>query len=119
MPLGRYRTCPTPGCSTLVPTGTGKCERCRPAARRKYDQARPSATARGYGAAWRQRRIWFLIDHPNCVDCDGPATVADHDPVPRVELLERGDPDPDAFHHLKPRCESCHNRRTARQEVPR
>lgn len=86
----------------------GRCERHRP--------QRASAAARGYGAHWRVLRAQFLATSPVCVDCGAPASVPDHAPVSRVELVRRGDPDPDGFHHLVPRCAACHGRRTVRDD---
>lgn len=59
-------------------------------------------------------RATFLAAHPTCIDCGAPSTEADHDPISRRDLVAMGDPDPDAWHHLKPRCKPCHARRTAR-----
>jgi len=86
----------------------GRCERHRP--------VRASASSRGYGFRWRRLRAEFLAQYGACEDCGAPATVPDHDPVSRAELVRRGDPDPDAFHHLVPRCAACHGRRTVRDD---
>lgn len=99
-----------PPCPTLVPGG-GRCEQHIPP-RAKDD--RPSAAQRGYGSAWQTSVAGFLLQHPVCADCGGQATVGDHDPVERAELVAMGDPDPDAWHHLVPRCGPCHNAKTAR-----
>jgi 5-methylcytosine-specific restriction protein A len=79
---------------------------------RRPDDRRPDASERGYDRKWRRNAANFLRAHPVCVDCDGAAQVPDHDPVSRRELVARGDPHPDAWHHLRPRCTPCHNRRT-------
>lgn len=44
------------------------------------------------------------------------ATVADHHPTSRRELLTQGVTDPDADHRLRPLCTTCHNRETARNQ---
>lgn len=105
------RVCSTPGCPVLVePPGT----RCPDHPRRSpVEDRRPNATDRGYGAGWRRVRGAFLKAHPRCVLCAGPATVADHHPRTRRELEAAGDPHPDAWRHLRPLCQSCHNRHTA------
>lgn len=111
--------CSEPGCPNFVERA-GRCPTCATAHRRPrdraYDATRPSPSARGYGRAWRQRRAKFLADHPRCLDCGAPATVADHAPTSRRDLVAKGDPDPDAAHHLQPRCASCHGRRTVRDD---
>jgi 5-methylcytosine-specific restriction protein A len=100
------RVCTEFGCGAWVEHG-GRCPRHR------TPDLRPSAARRGYGSRWRANRARFLQANPICVDCGFLATVPDHDPVSRAELIRQGDPDPDAWHHLKPRCATCHNRRTA------
>ena len=49
----------------------------------RSEQARPSATARGYGQRWQKARLGFLRNHPLCVWCAEAgltvaATVVDH-----------------------------------------
>ena len=112
MTLGRYRVCAQPGCAELVTTGAGWCDRHRKQARRRAERGRPSASARGYGSRWRKIAAEFLEYFPVCVDCGGEATVPDHDPLTRAELVRRGVPDPDTWEYLVPRCASCHNRKT-------
>ena len=99
--------CPEPGCPTIV-EGGGRCAR-----HGRPTKPRPTTTEQGYGSAWRRVRDRFIARHRVCVDCGGPSSVADHDPVTRRELVARGDPDPDAEHHLVPRCGPCHSRKTA------
>jgi len=104
------KVCSEPGCPTILIGGPTRCERH---SRRRPDE-RPSAAARGYDAKWRRNAGRFVKAHPVCVDCGGQSEVADHDPVERRDLIAAGDPHPDAWHHLVPRCIDCHNRRTAR-----
>ncbi len=107
--------CTEPGCPVIVTKG--RCSKHGPIAR-----IRPSITAQGYGARWRKVRDAFIAAHRVCAgdgagghhrNCNGLATVADHDPITRRELVERGDPAPDAWHHLVPRSAACHGRKTA------
>ena len=98
-----------PSCPVILTDGS---TRCGAHSARKPDP-RPSASARGYDVKWRRNAARFLKAHPLCVDCSAPATAADHDPVERRVLVALGDPHPDAWHHLRPRCTPCHNRRTA------
>lgn len=86
----------------------------RPASVRPPD-LRPSAARRGYGARWRQVRAKFLAEHPYCEDCGAPSTIPDHVPS-RRELVALGVPDPDAEQYLHARCQTCHNRKTNKQD---
>lgn len=119
-PRRGLKVCATPGCPDFAApkrSYCAPCERRYDATRRQAtDAARPSPAERGYGTAWRDRRARFLAANPVCADCGGAATVADHAPVTRAELVRRGDPDPDAAHHLQPRCASCHGRKTVRDD---
>jgi 5-methylcytosine-specific restriction protein A len=50
---------------------------------RLYDRERGNSAERGYDARWRKYRLWFLQQHPLCVDClkqgkTVAATVVDH-----------------------------------------
>ena len=111
------KICPVPGCPELVESG-----RCA-AHRLEVDRARGSATARGYNTrGHRLFRSAVLERDPICVLClvERPntprlATVADHHPLSRRELLARGlDPDdPDSGRGL---CKPHHDRETARQQ---
>ena len=113
MAARRPTVCATPGCPELT-TGT-YCPEHRKAQRKRSDRRRPNSSARGYGTRWARNKAAYLVAFPWCIDCGRPSQVPDHDPLERKELVRRGDPDPDAWHHLKPRCIRCHNRRTAQQ----
>ena len=106
---------PTP-CTVPQCGGFGEVRgRCRAHAT-EGERSRGYANERGYGPAWRAIRVEFLLLNPICIDCGAPATVPDHFPRSRKELL--ADPtveDPDAFEHLVPRCTPCHNSSTARR----
>lgn len=73
-------------------------------------------TSNPYGAAWRNIRTAFLAAHPHCQDCGRRANHADHAPHTRAALIAAGVPNPDAWHHLQPRCHPCHSRKTARHD---
>jgi 5-methylcytosine-specific restriction enzyme A len=99
--------CNEPGCINL--TERGRCTDCK----RQAELKRGRPADRGYDKRWRRIRAEFLRENPDCVDCGDPATVADHDPVSRRDLMEAGVANPDDHAHLKARCASCHSSRTA------
>lgn len=95
--------CSRPGCPHLRP--------CPEHARRP--DKRPSAAARGYGRRHRAARLTVLARDPVCVICqDGPATVADHHPKSRRDLVAAG-LDPDDPRHMRGLCKRCHDAYTA------
>lgn len=112
------KVCSRPGCPNL--TDKGRCDDCRKTA----DKARGTATERGYDEAHRRRfRAGVLRKHPLC-QCDQAdqhghgqrcyraSEHADHWPLSRRELVERGlDPnDPERGRGL---CHRCHSGETA------
>ncbi|PIO99660.1 HNH endonuclease [Pleomorphomonas carboxyditropha] len=102
-----------PCCGLTIAAGElCPCQRRRQQeARRAVDAKRPSATARGYDAAWRKVRSQFLAAHPRCVECGAAATEVDHiKPVAeRPDLRLK-------WSNLRSFCKSCHSRRTARDQ---
>jgi 5-methylcytosine-specific restriction protein A len=100
------------GCGALVERG--RCADCSSAA----EQRRGSATARGYGRRHRSGfRRGVLERDICCVLCRENglwtlATVADHHPLSRRELVERG-MDPDDPEHGRGVCKPCHDKSTA------
>lgn len=106
------RVCLESGCPVILTDGS---TRCGAHARRRSPDTRPTASARGYDARWRRVRAQFLKLHPVCALCPAQATVADHHPVERRDLLAAGEPHPDAHHHLRGLCSSCHGRKSARE----
>lgn len=98
-------------CPELVPTG-----RCDPCAR-EAERKRGTASSRGYGSYWyRVIRPKYLVAHPICCLCQGPASVPDHYPLGRRELVARGVRDPDAWHRLRPLCKPCHDIETPKHQ---
>jgi len=104
-----WRVCSTPGCPTLH-QGTGKCPECRAQADRdRRPHGNPYSTP-GHQAF----REGVLARDPICVNCmRRRATVADHYPIERRDLIAQGlDPnDPDRGRGL---CKGCHDTHTAR-----
>jgi len=107
MPSRAARPCTKPGCPCLV---TGRQSRCAEHERERA-QARGSAAANGYDAAWRKLRLRFLIDHPFCVRCHAEATEVDHIVAFRGNEALRLDPT-----NLQALCISCHSSKTVMQD---
>jgi 5-methylcytosine-specific restriction protein A len=101
------RICSTPGCPEI--TDGGRCPTCTT----RSEQRRGSAAQRGYDARWRAKRAAYLRRHPTCVLDGAIATVADHHPLSRRDLVAQGVPDPDADHRLRALCAGCHGKATA------
>lgn len=112
MPSRLKKPCSTAGCPEL--TSSGRCDECATIA----EQQRGSATQRGYGKRHRQRfRAAVLERDICCTVCRAAglwvlATVADHWPLSRRELVEQGldADDPDRGRGL---CHNCHSKETA------
>lgn len=103
------RVCSTPGCPRLH-SGAGKCPECRADTDRMRRPHGNPYTSRGH----QQFREQVLARDPICVECRADrATVADHAPTERWELVEQGlDPnDPEFGQGL---CATCHNAKTAK-----
>lgn len=108
MPRAR-RVCSQPGCPAL--TNGGRCDQHR----READQRRGGARARGYDTEHERFRAAVLARDPACRYPDGctqPATVADHWPHSRRELVALG-LDPNDPRHGRGLCASHHGRETA------
>lgn len=112
MPSRPPRLCAT--CRQVVPSGT-PCPTCAPARQRAVDEQRGSSGARGYGRTHRSRfRRGVLARDPICVLCEKRlATVADHWPIDRRELVTRG-MDANDPKHGRGLCKKCHDSETAR-----
>ena len=104
--------CSSPGCHNL--TDGGPCASCRT----QRDQRRGSSWSRGYGRAHQRRFRPGVLAKNNglCVLCQiAAATVADHWPLSRRELVEAG-LDPDDPQHGRPLCHVCHSKETAQHQ---
>jgi 5-methylcytosine-specific restriction enzyme A len=108
----KYRACAVPGCPTL--TASSRCDL-------HAKDERGSSAARGYGSKHRRlfrsavlARAGYLcvLRLPGCSDI---ATVADHFPLSRRELVEAG-MNPNDPGHGRALCASCHNKETARNQ---
>jgi len=108
------RVCSVAGCPAIYEASEGS--RCL-AHRRAADRARGTATQRGYASKGHRRfRDAVLARDPICVLCGNKeATVADHHPHSRKELIELGlNPnDPQYGRGLDKRC---HDQETAKHQ---
>lgn len=102
------KVCSGSGCPNL--TSSGRCNTCNTDA----DRRRGTAAQRGYtSAGHRAFRAAVLARDPICVlGCGRPATVADHYPLSRRELVAQG-LDPNAASAGRGLCASCHGKATA------
>lgn len=75
-----------------------------------------SSTARGYGADWRRVRAAVLAAEPLCRFCAAEGRVTAATEVDHVDAFH-GLADPKRLDpaNLRPLCQPCHRRRTARQ----
>lgn len=110
MPRKPRPPCSVPGCPELT-TG-GRCE----AHRREAEQQRGTSAERGYTTRWQRIRKAYLYRNPWCLLCGRTATVADHFPFSRRQLVAEGVADPDACNRLRRLCTRCHNRETAKRQ---
>ena len=103
------KACANPRCPELT---VGKyCHNHRAELAVQQD-ARPSASRRGYGHKWRQASALYLIINPTCVHCGDYATEVDHI-IPHkgdMELFwDRG--------NWQSLCHIDHSRKTGREQA--
>lgn len=115
------KTCARPGCPNLVPSG--RCDTCA----KQGDRERGTAWQRGYRTAHTKGfRPGVLLRDPICTcdqanthghgaRCYRASTVADHWPLSKRELQERG-MDSDDPKHGRGLCAACHNSETAHNQ---
>jgi 5-methylcytosine-specific restriction protein A len=125
MPQRPPSPCAWPGCGVLV--ARGRCEAHTTQQRVLSDQQRGSSVARGYGRGHNKRFRPAVLRRDRYCRCDlticdhgsGPclrtSVVADHWPLSRRELVERG-MDADDPRHGRGLCEPCDKRQTARRQ---
>ena len=108
------RVCSIHNCPTIFDAAEGT--RCAEH-RRQADKARGTASERGYTSTGHQTfRRAVLHRDPVCVLChQRQATVADHYPLSRKQLTDRG-LNPNDPAHGRGLCAACHNRETAHHQ---
>lgn len=77
MPSRPLGPCSYPGCPQLA-ASHGRCGEHQREQRRAFDQARGTASQRGYDAEWRRVRAEVLQAQPFCAQCGEPATDVHH-----------------------------------------
>jgi 5-methylcytosine-specific restriction enzyme A len=113
MPSKPPRPCAQPGCPELVRGRDGTCEEHT----RQRASQRENRGGSSYGSRWnRVVQPKFIYRNPWCALCGRQATVADHFPVSRTVLVAKGDPNPDAFRHLRPLCKPCDAKERPKRE---
>lgn len=107
------RVCSVPGCSTIYDSTASRCDTHTRAA----DKQRGTATQRGYTSAGHQTfRTAVLTRDRICVICNtAEATIADHWPRSRRDLIEAG-LNPNDPQHGRGLCKPDHDRETARHQ---
>ena len=109
------KPCPTPGCPALIPTKDRACKECLKRIRHTTDRTPYKSISH------RKARAKLLALHPYC-QCEGckahkglctqKATIADHYPLERFELIAEGK-DPNALCYMRALCKKCHDIKTA------
>jgi 5-methylcytosine-specific restriction protein A len=109
MPQRAPHACPTPGCPHLA-YKPGPCANCAST----REQARGSASSRGYGARWRALRALVLQSEPLCRDCQAEGRVTPATDVDHILAREKGGTDERS--NLAPRCHAHHSAKTVRED---
>lgn len=108
------RVCSVPGCPELYPRAEGS--RC-PRHRAQADRARGTSHERGYSTRGHREFRRVVIQRDLICQLCGmePATVADHYPRSRKELIELG-LDPNDPQYGRGLGHKCHSRETAQHQ---
>jgi 5-methylcytosine-specific restriction protein A len=105
------KVCSRPGCANLV-TGRGSLcvEHERARQRSQFHRRKQAGRITDYGPEWPVVRNEYILNHPFCVVCGGPATQVDHiTPVSKGgSILDWG--------NLQSLCHRHHSQKTARHD---
>lgn len=103
------KVCSASACPNPTSRGQSRCDECKAAA----DRGRGTAAQRGYNSRAHQLfRKAVLKKDVFCQLCGRIATVADHHPLSRRQLVERA-LNPNDPKHGRGLCKRCHDRETA------
>jgi len=106
-PMRALKPCVYPGCTELVQSGS-LCA----VHRRKREQERGSASARGYDYAWQRVRVAYLQKHPLCCDPFGDHVGVQVRAVHVDHVVARSKGGTDAESNLQGLCSRCHSKKT-------
>lgn len=111
MPTRPPRPCSRCGAPAVA---GGKCAKHRAQQHQRTDQQRGSARQRGYDETHARTFRQAVLDRAGwqCQECGDDATDADHYPLTRRELVDRG-MDPNNPDHGRALCHPCHSAHTA------
>jgi 5-methylcytosine-specific restriction enzyme A len=117
MPKRPLKPCAYPGCPELVENHARFCLQHTRAEYRAHDTRRGTPTERGYSYRWRKYTEHYKKNNPLCVECKKQGKIT---PVYCVDHIIpiSGPDDPlfwDANNHQS-LCESCHNKKTAKEK---
>jgi len=103
--------CAHMGCANTAADNSSSCDEHLAEKRAATDRARGR---RGYDTRGHRKRFRLSVLHrdPLCVLCGHIATIADHYPKSRRDLINTGS-DPDDPQHGRGLCKPCHDTETA------
>lgn len=80
------------------------------------EDTRPTADERGYNARWRRWRKRVLAARPLCEDCAERGIVKEGEHLHHISGGGPLAPDGYDVDNIRLKCQSCHNRTTAREQ---
>lgn len=115
MPSKPKRPCSKMGCREL--TTERFCSRHAKVEAKEYDRARGSSSQRGYTSRWQRYSRSFRKANPLCVNCSAQGLIRPSEHVDHIKAVSGAD-DPlfwDKSNH-QALCQSCHSRKTIRED---
>ena len=85
--------------------------------RRRFDQERGSAAARGYDRTWQRLRLQVLAEEPLCRFCLAAGRLTEAREVDHVVPIARAPELRLDRSNLRPLCTPCHSGRTASEQA--
>ena len=94
--------------SPVMPTSHSEMMMAR--RRRLAQSKRPTPDKLGYGSRWKRLRLMVLARNPMCQICKTkPSEHVDH-------IVAKADGGDDSMKNLQGLCQSCHSRKTAKEQ---
>lgn len=110
------KPCAALGCGVRIEYGQRYCEKHKGQDRKRQDERRESAAARGYDSRWNKARKTWLVNHPLCAECERQGRVRAAVLVDHI-IPHRGNQklfwDQSNWQSL---CRACHDVKTSRGE---